>query len=329
VQVNVVDLHLHDSDFSVPTDLVALANKEATTLATCFETLLRDICSAIFKPANGGGAPEAWFAHIMIGDAVGTNEAAAKLLMSIVRQRPLPGARYFLLLVKCGSHQVALTAKGAVIGPPALAAAGGGAAKPSDVTATAVRLYKYALRDYYEDFVNSIRAWVFASPDELAEELAEHAASLQSVYGKRVIPDAMLEHVAAVTSEPLASRSVEDRMAICDNWIRTLVDLLKPDEHPTLTRFFTHRSCIDRMLTMSIVGLSQAALKTASSKLRDKNQQRFKNIQRFFRHEASPQLLRRDSLLPPAPRRGRSADGQHAKGRPCAYRGRPRKRGGG
>ena len=188
-----------------------------------------------------------------------------------------------------------------------------------------MRLYQYALRDHYEDFVNSIRAWVYTSPDALGAEVAERAGSLQSVYGKRVIPDAMLEHVAAVTSKPFASRSEEEQRAICDNWIRVLVDLLKPDDHPTLTRFFTFRCCIDRMLTMDIIGLPQAALKTTSSKPCEKNQKRLNNIQRFFKHKATTQLLRRDSLCLQL-LGGVEALMANMQKKPCGHRCLPRKR---
>ena len=118
-------------------------------------------------------------------------------------------------MIKCGSHQVALTAKYGVIGDAARAAAQSSAV-PESVTAPAVRVYKSAIRDYYEDFVNSVRTLVHTSLAQLAREISsqQKAAALQSVYTVRVIPDAMLQHVVGVTRQAFASYTAAERSSI-------------------------------------------------------------------------------------------------------------------
>ena len=80
----------------------------------------------------------------MFGDAIPTNEAAAKVLLAMMRQRPLgTRTRYFLAIVKCMVHQTGLSAKSATIGP---AAAVAGGTLHEQITGVASRLYKYPVQ---------------------------------------------------------------------------------------------------------------------------------------------------------------------------------------
>ena len=287
IQLNVLHAWIRDTKFDVPTDLVPLANKQASTLATCFEDLLRKLCSDIAATvaATGGELPrmmgKPWVIHIMIGDGIYTNEAAVTLLLRMLHQTPLPTFIYFVVLIKCGNHQTALSARYGVVGDAAKAATGA-EVDPEVVTATAVRLYKYAIRDYYEDFVNSVRMWAHASIEVLPKELSSQpqAANLQTLYTKRVVPPNLVEHVAEMTCVPWARRTEYERTVLMNRWVGLLVELLKPDEHPTLTRFFTFRCCVDKMLTMMFIGL-HPALKVQGVKLKAESQKRLKRIHSF------------------------------------------------
>ena len=68
-----------------------------------------------------------WFAHVLVGGRVNTNEAAAHRLLARARLEPLGQLRYFLAVYTCSSHQANLAAKGAVIGAAAKVAAATGA----------------------------------------------------------------------------------------------------------------------------------------------------------------------------------------------------------
>ena len=179
VQIHCLTLACGDYRQRIASELEALGDKRGATLATSCERLLREKIAPLLQPqaiASHGRQPAAagacgeqpplWFVHILVGDAVSANETAAKLLLRVFAQRPLvQGGRYFLLLVKCGTHQAALTAKSGVEGRIATAAAWANPKAPGHVTATAVRLYKYLLADYYEQLVDSVRRraeWVVA-----------------------------------------------------------------------------------------------------------------------------------------------------------------------
>ena len=68
----------------------------------------------------------------------------------------VPRVRYFIVVVKCATHQAALTTKAAVTGSFA-AAAGGELYKT--IAGAAVRLCKYLINDYYEELCNTAGYW--------------------------------------------------------------------------------------------------------------------------------------------------------------------------
>jgi len=237
----------------IPTELVALANKSARTLATCFEQLLRDVLGNILDetpatggvtaPATGGvtapatgGAVPIWLVHVMVGDAIAANALAARLLWAIHKQTPLAEKIVcFLLSIRCGNHQAALTARYAVSGVGAKTASGNSNAY-ADVAGTAVRLYKYVIGDYFHDFAKSAREWassnVAAWPSGFGSQ--PQAAALRRLYGPRVVTDAVMQHLGDV-----AAFHEDQRVDISERWPLFLVNyLLRTDDHPTDSRFF-------------------------------------------------------------------------------------------
>ena len=113
------------------------------------------------------------------------------------------------------------------------------------------------------------------------------------MYGTHVVPDFLVAHVEAV----VVIKS-DTRARIGDDLFKFIVErLLKCDDHPTLTRFFTFRGCIDAMLTMHLLAMPQAAFVVKGVVPRKDNQKRLKNIQKFFANDDSMQALRRASLV--------------------------------
>ena len=207
VQQNVLKiLDVHGST-DIPTELEPLGDKSSATLATSFERLLRSTVSAVL-PANCGGAspatladvlaarPERWLFHVVVGDGIPTNEAAAKRLWKCVQAEGLgAGIRYFLVVVVCGTHQAGLAAKSAVLGRAAKVA---GKKLYVDIIGVSVRLYKYLMNDYYDEFVFSVNEWVVRCLEVLPAEEADatrHARTLKlrELYTEHVLLDNMLE----------------------------------------------------------------------------------------------------------------------------------------
>ena len=236
--------------WNVPVELEGLVDKTAATLATSFERLVKMLLENMFPqpqpaPATGGrrkdSEPEVWMVHAIIGDAIGTNEAACKILWAVAATGAFKIVRYFLLVGKCGTHQSALSAKDGVIGRAAAAAAeaAGEGKEFEDVVANAVRIFKYLVPDYYEDFKSSIAKWVHLhvevvepgaihqpqavahQPQAVAAALS-HADRMQILYTKHVIPDELLQlwHGSTLTKLLTVAEHGQDHATIKDAWIK-------------------------------------------------------------------------------------------------------------
>ena len=307
MQQSVLTIHTADTpQVDVPLELEALGDKTAETLATSLERTLRSVATGIL-PKPQAAAPEVWLLHIAIGDGIQTNEKAAKILWACVEQlRLAPGTRYFLLVLKCATHQCGLSAKSSVIGRSA-SVAGGELYKA--ITGVASRLFKYVICDYFEEFAFSVREWVLQNlvvqPPEAVEDTAATGAAmgLQRLYTEHVVPSRMLalwnngfgslRHRLLVPGQD----PDQERPRVVNDFVQWIVQhLLHVDSHPTLSRFFTFRGCVDRMLTMSLIGMPKNAFKVRSMKPRQENQKRLKAVDSFFKHAEAPQTLRRTCL---------------------------------
>ena len=104
VQMHVVKLSVLGRCWDLPQELEALSDKERRTLATSFEQLLLTLLSNVVPTASATGGPTAsatggsahfqrrpgrpdiWLVHCIIGDAIPTNLAAAKILWALALQ---------------------------------------------------------------------------------------------------------------------------------------------------------------------------------------------------------------------------------------------------
>ena len=309
VQMHVVTLAAGLFKREIPTELEALGDKTAGTLATVLEGTMRRILQGSLPTTISPLQPEIWALYILVGDAVPTNGAAAKLLWASVQQVPIAErVRFFLLVVVCMVHQVGLTAKNGVIGNAA-STAGGSLYK--EITGVAARLFKYLLNDYYEEFVTNTSDWVSAKlrvvehneADRTLVSRGQNVHGLRELYTDHVVPDTMvalwnngvgnLSHMLPIGADPVASRP-----ELVRQFTAFLVEsLLTPDEHPTLTRFFSYRVIIDAMLTMDLIGMPLEVFKLNKIKPREENQKRLKSVRNFFSDPEAKQVLRRASLV--------------------------------
>ena len=182
VQTHDVCLHFGQERVKIFTELEALANKKAQTLAGSLIRVMDILGGIIGRALDGSVGVEWWFVEFLIGDAIPTNQAAAKLMWSKACRSPPAGdrAEFFLICVVCGTHQANLTARhlteggGALLGSlnqeaaagagadfeAARAAAGAKTVPHRTFCGTAVRFFKYLIGDYYEEFLSSLTQWV-------------------------------------------------------------------------------------------------------------------------------------------------------------------------
>ena len=147
VQIHVMEARCKGRLLMLPVELEALADKSARTLATSLQGALRRWWSplvAAYQSSKRRTPAEIWLVHCLVGDGIGTNQKAARILWA--SRHSLQPIKYFLLLRVCLVHQAALSAKSGIIGraaTTAAAAASDGSKVFQDVTATAVRIFKY------------------------------------------------------------------------------------------------------------------------------------------------------------------------------------------
>ena len=127
VQLHVLDFHTHSNHFEAPTDLEGLKDGTAETLATSLDRAYRRVVDEALALAARAAGGQVWLFHVLIGDGIPTNEAAAKYVWALA-QLGAPGGGallYFLVLIKCASHQASLVNATASVGKAAAVAATG------------------------------------------------------------------------------------------------------------------------------------------------------------------------------------------------------------
>ena len=63
-----------------------------------------------------------------------------------------------------------------------------------------------------------------------------------------------------------------------------------------MSRFFTCRDCLDRMLTMEMTGMVPHVVRVRKVKPRKESQKRMTSVQNFFKHAEAAQTLRRTAI---------------------------------
>ena len=285
VQQHAVTLRVAGSAVDVITEVEALADKRAVTLATSLDGVLRSTLAAVVEGIGESDDVDWWYMHVVVGDNIGTNGAAAKLLLSMARAAPPGGrrVRYFLVGVKCGTHLASLSTKQAVVGHAAAAGAlntaavamsddpaaarkvaTGSAAVHNVVCGVITRLYKFLLLDYYEEFRLATQSWVstrlaIVRGDQVRAEAIQSLEGLVALYTERVLPRDLLrwwnngldsmQHRLAMEDEP---RFDADPAGFRAYIVGEIAEALRKhclvvDEHPTLSRFFTFIEHINRL----------------------------------------------------------------------------------
>ena len=83
---------------------------------------------------------------------------------------------YFIFVVRCATHQAALSAKSSIIG---IVASAFGSVLHEAITGVAVRLFKYVINVYYEEFCSQVHTWVSADLEVVGPDDADDAGRLR------------------------------------------------------------------------------------------------------------------------------------------------------
>ena len=244
VQNNVLTVAFDAISINWPAELQPLARKDGPTLATAIIGAVKGVLDACDAGAAARGAKAVTLLHILVGDAVNTNENAAKKVLHhfLVAGNLASAIRYRLLVWKCSSHQSNLVVLVAI--------AGGLVSKvleKNELCATLSRLYKYLVPAYLDEFTGALRELVVSSltlrhdlDSEETKVHQEHSQGLASLYGSKILPPELLdlrnrnlgamEHVAAAGADIRAIRRKMFDLLLRLVWV--------VEEKPVVTRFF-------------------------------------------------------------------------------------------
>jgi len=305
VQNHVLTAHIGQTSVEAFAELQALQNKDATTIAHSLITTLQQIIASL----SAGIQPEhrdvttLRMIHLLTGDAVPTNEAAAKRVWKYFRHHARRlGLRYSLLVIKCSSHQSNLVVQVAICGKVLKKAV-----EVDALCGTCSRLFKYLMADYLEDFATALKRQVLAKFSILEEDEGsadtimhrQHSKRMQELYGKDVLPDELLAlfnkrlHEFETVAPPGTNKK-----DLYGRVYRTLYRwLFIANEKPIVTRFWLFSSCVWTLLRFTLLGLDLSAVFVTQTKTPTKdNKRRLNAVLKYFGDEHHQTGLRTASL---------------------------------
>ena len=224
--------------------------------------------------------------HVITGDAVNTNENAARRVLRYMLTHS--DVQYFMIVIKCGSHQSNLVVMTAVCG--------GKFNKPSEqcgVAGTCVRFFKYLMPAYSEEFGLSLWSYLdrelqLVPLSEQTPDSIERMRSMVELYGESVIP----ADVAQLCNCQLgdlkhACATGADRADICRRFFAILRRrILVLEERPTVTRFWLFTACVNILLLLLLLRIdSRQALHLNRVNPQKQNEKR---LERFYKFMESP-----------------------------------------
>ena len=281
------------------TELTPLNKKDAPTLAT---GLLIPGKELLGKCAEGlrlnPDHKKVRFLHLLTGDAVQTNEAALRRLLACMQLFAKEFANLYLcyLMVAwlCAAHQANLIVSVAICG--------GRVRDPernSSICCNCSRLFKHLMRDYAEEFGQSLWGYLQANvrlvaPSDVQPDTASKLQRLQSLYGQDVLPKDLLtlynvrpdmpHHVAAA---PTALIEVRRSFFAC-----LYKYLIVVDAHPTVSRMFTFTGCVNALLRALLLNIPADIFAVTKTKPQEENSRRLTAFRAYFTAAEEAQKLR-------------------------------------
>ena len=296
IQNNVVNVTMGQTTLEWFCELQPLQKKDSATLAIAIINIVREI----FEHASGplrSAVVKLRATHDVTGDGISTNEAALKRVRWHFRTKPCPWMDYFVVAWKCGSHQANLVV--------AVAICGFEHHKKNKLCCACVRLFKYLIPDYAEEFGRSLRRYVTdnlkltvcPSPNDNCP-FRQERARLQLLYGAQVFPSCIGEVLSGNFRElEVVSQTGDDRAEMCGKVYSMLFELLiVAQEKPIVTRFFLFAKCVFTLLLMRLLGVPVSVFTLDTKAPYPANQKRLDGFKEWYTAADTDKDLRRAAL---------------------------------
>jgi hypothetical protein len=241
-------------------ELQPLAAKDGVTVATAIATIVRTLLLVCQDAARSRAVRRIRVARILIGDALNTNENAAKRVLHFMStEGVVEGVDYRLVVLKCSSHQSNLVV--------VVAIAGGKASNVLDtceLCGTLSRLYKYLLPSYLEDFTARLRDIVLRRFSVHSDESSDATRAgqqenvrLPELYGSYILPAELMAVMnRSVTRMQHVGPPGADVEVLRKKAFDTLQRLvLLVEEKTVVTRVCLFAPCAFSLLRMVVLGI--------------------------------------------------------------------------
>ena len=302
IQNDVIVLHHQGLSVRVLTELQALREKTADTVTVALLNSIRLTLQAIARGLvqTPRAAEQRRVIHILTGDGINTNAAAARRMFHALRTEYKGSAspiRYFFLVFVCNSHTANLAVQVAIVGD--------WISKPidnCDLVGTCVRWFKYLLHDYAEDFALSLKLYIHdhlrtvSTATRAADQ--KQTADWHILYGPDVLPSEVVDFFdGGISSMEHILKGSEGRALACHKAFLLLNKfLLKVEEKPTPTRFWLFAKCVWALLLLHLLGIGQLAFQAVGVDPGVENSKRMTRFGRWFTTSSAAQQLRRAAL---------------------------------
>ena len=297
VQNNVVRVFVDRVEFNVFCELQALERKDKQSIGLALLQVVQPLLVTLAQAGNKGEPKGLRFIHLLTGDAIPTNLAAAKIILEELRKvaRQSPGhVRYFLLMWVCASHQANLVVQIGIVGRLVK-----NPQEQDDIVANCSRLYKHLMPAHAENYAANLLAYLEESMRlEFGPPVQGSGRDLQRLYGEEVLPQALFE----VFNKDLGERvhlclPGTDRAHIVQSAFRVLSTCcLLVQERPVVTRFFLFTQCVWGLLRMVLLRLPVEIFSLSPARIWEQTSLRTKRFQAFYASADAGARLRRASL---------------------------------
>ncbi len=199
IQNNVVSVSCRGLTCPWFAELQPLMRKDGLTIASAIISIVSDILGAVRSGLDPSeGCLPLRVLHCVTGDGVNTNLNALRRVLHYFRVTwQGPPVVYRLLVWKCASHQSNLAVVVAICGGRLVARP----AEKNPLCAACVRLFKYLMPEYSEEFAGRLRRHIAEKmvivksarpPVDDVEQRCRQTVVLRALYGSEVLPDSLL-----------------------------------------------------------------------------------------------------------------------------------------
>lgn len=293
VQNHSIQVFTHEMSFPWLTELTPLAHKDAKSIATSIIQHLE----AILCACNAQEGPRFVVHHLLTGDAVNANEAAARMVLQyMICQSPVrDNIDYKLVWWRCASHKANLVVNTAITGRSFR-----NPLRANDICANLVRFFKYLTPFYMDDFASRLRQYIIrhaqveAGDIQAPENRPDQA--IRELYGYFIFPPEMMQ-LLNIDVRQMRCRTSEPLEIIRGKIFCLLFRLcLHTENKPVITRFWVFADCCAAILRAQMLGLPETIFTIDTVLPRERQQKRLSLWKAFYSDAALQADMKRACL---------------------------------